>query len=332
MSDQTARAHTSMSNRAKARDNGERKTVFRSVVENPFRVQWPSVPLNAQNAILACLVDMLSAVAEHNLSRERTSRLKRKRRAAPAIVASKKSRILAELGPRSTTVDAPLATHEGDINNAAEAATVTPPILRSLAAGINEVTKRLETIARPHRHMVNSDIDKDGETAQGSIATSRDRLVVVCRADVDPPALVSHIPNLVATCNSRREGGGRTWLISLPKGAEHTLAGALGLRRAAAMLIEAPESFLPAIGPMLQNIPLLVAPWLESRPSVPSMTLVPTHIKQLRTTAPKDMRNAKEHRARGRAAAKERRRARRSPVPKRVTLTSEGLNVLPAAS
>lgn len=205
------------------------------LVAEPCR---PSVPLNAQNAILACLVDMLSAVAEHNLSRERTSRWKRKRRAAQAIVASKKSRILVELEPRSTTVDAPLATHEGDINNAAEAATVTPPILRSLAAGINEVTKRLETIARSHRHMVNSDIDKDGETAQGSIATSRDRLVVVCRADVDPPALVSHIPNLVATCNSRREGGGRTWLISLPKGAEHTLAEALGLRRAAAMLIE----------------------------------------------------------------------------------------------
>ncbi|OJT15798.1 hypothetical protein TRAPUB_3904 [Trametes pubescens] len=321
-----------MSNRAKARDTTDRKIVFRSVVENPFHVKWPTVPLNAQNTILACLVDMLSVVAEHNLSRERTSRVKRKRWAAQAIDASKRVRIRAELGSCSTTVDAPLATPEGDSSDDAVTAPVTPPILRSLAAGINEVTKRLETIARSHRHIVNSDMDKDGETAQGSNATSRDRLVVVCRADVDPPALVSHIPNLVASCNSRREEGGRTWLISLPKGAEYTLAEALGLRRAAAMLIEDPESFLPAIGPMLQNITLLVAPWLASRPSVPSMTLVPTHIKQLRTTAPKDMRNAKEQRARGRPAAKERRRARRSPVPKRVTLTSEGINVLPAAS
>ncbi len=234
------------------------------LVAEPCR---PTVPLNAQNTILARLVDMLSVVAEHNLSRERTSRVKRKRWAAQAIDASKRARIRAELGSCSTTVDAPLATPEGDSSDDAVTAPVTPPILRSLAAGINEVTKRLETIARSHRHIVNSDMDKDGETAQGSNATSRDRLVVVCRADVDPPALVSHIPNLVASCNSRREEGGRTWLISLPKGAEHTLAEALGLRRAAAMLIEVRAAyflFLVVLNKYSGSRILLTGDWADA--------------------------------------------------------------------
>lgn len=40
MSDQTARAHTSKSNRAKVRDSADRKAIFKSVVDNPFRIQW----------------------------------------------------------------------------------------------------------------------------------------------------------------------------------------------------------------------------------------------------------------------------------------------------
>ena len=40
MSNQAARAHTSQSNRAKARSDADRKTIFKSVVDNPFRVQW----------------------------------------------------------------------------------------------------------------------------------------------------------------------------------------------------------------------------------------------------------------------------------------------------
>ena len=40
MSKHLARAHTSQSNRAKAPSNSERKTLYKSVVGNPFHVQW----------------------------------------------------------------------------------------------------------------------------------------------------------------------------------------------------------------------------------------------------------------------------------------------------
>jgi len=45
--------------------------------------------------------------------------------------------------------------------------------------------------------------------------------------------------------------------------------------------------------------------------SIQGVALEPSHVKQLLTTAPKDMKAAKELRVKGRAAAKERRKAKR---------------------
>lgn len=58
---------------------------------------------------------------------------------------------------------------------------------------------------------------------------------------------------------------------------------------------------------MLGSIPILSASWLNTPEPAQSNkpTLVPTHIKQLRTTAPKDMKAAKERRNRQRGLAKE---------------------------
>jgi len=45
MADKAAKIHTQQSNREKPRKAGERKVVFKSVLENPFRIRWliPSV-------------------------------------------------------------------------------------------------------------------------------------------------------------------------------------------------------------------------------------------------------------------------------------------------
>jgi len=40
MSNKAARSHTHTSNRAKARATIERKDASKSVLENPFRIQW----------------------------------------------------------------------------------------------------------------------------------------------------------------------------------------------------------------------------------------------------------------------------------------------------
>ncbi|KAI0639662.1 hypothetical protein C8Q77DRAFT_1082354 [Trametes polyzona] len=336
MSEKAARAHTSISNRARARDNADRKVVFKAVADNPFRVQWPSVPLNIQNSILACLLDGLTGVAEYHLSREQASRRKRKRsRAPPATVSSTSSKTSCHTA--AGVQDHRSATQEPctvSVDHATDAEVISndvPSILRSLAIGINQVTKRLESLANSHRRSVNSTSSETDNIAMlGGGSPSPGCLVVACRADIDPPALIGHIPSLVAACNSRREMGAPSrcvWLVTLPKGAELSLAHASGLRRASVMLIEDPASCLPALAPLLQKIPLLAAPWLAPQCDPASVSLVPTHIKQLRTTAPKDMKAAKEKRVRDRTAARERRRSTTQSVPKRLTLsTSVGQN------
>jgi ribonuclease P/MRP protein subunit POP3 len=73
--------------------------------------------------------------------------------------------------------------------------------------------------------------------------------------------------------------------------------------------IDTPD--LDRLDKMLALIPILTAPWLTSGAfAVTSDTehvYEPTHVKQLRTTAPKDIKAVKEQRAQGKAAAKLRR-------------------------
>jgi len=61
---------------------------------------------------------------------------------------------------------------------------------------------------------------------------------------------------------------------------------------------------------LLDKVPVLTAPWLSQIET--SRSLIPTHVKLLRTTAPKDMKAAKGLRREGRAKAKakERRQAK----------------------
>lgn len=63
---------------------------------------------------------------------------------------------------------------------------------------------------------------------------------------------------------------------------------------------------MPELSHLLQSVPTLTAPWLHNASMKRTEDLQPTHIKQVRTSAPKDMKAAKEQRAKGRAAAKQR--------------------------
>lgn len=60
---------------------------------------------------------------------------------------------------------------------------------------------------------------------------------------------------------------------------------------------------LDQLEPLLAAVPDPPASWMASMQGV---ALEPSHVKQLLTTAPKDMKAAKERRVKGRAAAKER--------------------------
>ena len=56
-------------------------------------------------------------------------------------------------------------------------------------------------------------------------------VVFICHADLDTPALVAHIPQLVALCNSTRSENHKIKVVQLPAGAESSLADALGYVR-----------------------------------------------------------------------------------------------------
>ncbi|KAK0471703.1 hypothetical protein IW261DRAFT_1511180, partial [Armillaria novae-zelandiae] len=67
MSERTAKTYTHVSNRAnpQKKQEKERKVVFKSVLDNPFRVRWPSVPVNLQNLILAQVLLLVEGVSAH---------------------------------------------------------------------------------------------------------------------------------------------------------------------------------------------------------------------------------------------------------------------------
>ena len=168
------------------------------------------------------------------------------------------------------------------------------------------------------------------------------RAILVCKMDVDPPLLIEHLPYLVAACNAQLRGTNEVVkLVTIPKGSENILSTSLGLRRTAVIGLDVSfncPSFVlfivlnffcqgrlssdQILSTLLGSVPSIAAPWLIGNPTEnrkaqtrgkPSgsldegMTLMPTHIKQLRTTAPKDIRAAKVIRAKERSEAKERR-------------------------
>lgn len=73
---------------------------------------------------------------------------------------------------------------------------------------------------------------------------------------------------------------------------------------------------LEAFQSLLGSVPVLRAAWLSQPEHAsgtnPGRLLVPTHIKQLRTTVPVDMKAAKEQRAKGKAEAKLRKKERKA--------------------
>lgn len=333
MSDKVARTLTNPSNRAKPKDDNDRRIVYRSVLENPFRIQWPSVPVNLQNSILARVIDMSEGVSEYHLSREKMSR-KRKRSQKGSNSRRSKRRCPGEQAvqadgnvgedPEPTTayIDPafpPAPRTEPDDETSGNSILPQPVIRPHLTTGINEVTKLLERVAQSYRQTISA-LDTLVPESRSDTASI---LILVCRGDVDPPILIDHLPYLVAACNSSRSDSldNGIWLVPLQKGAESSLADALGLRRVSVLAVHGDAPRFRELAPLLGGVQLLRASWLIPRQGQHER-LVPTHVKQLRTTAPKDMKGAKEQRARSRAAARERKKEKKQKVAQKTVISS----------
>ncbi|KAF5352679.1 hypothetical protein D9756_005959 [Leucocoprinus leucothites] len=306
--ERAARVHSQHSQRVKSQNAGDRKVAFKGTLDNPHRVSWPTAPANVQNTILAHLVDLLDGVADFH--RNRTSSKKRKRTPEKAN----------ELSQRSTRKWIPSGDPAIDQDTSTEDPSTLllldhaeksepPSILNSLTYGINAVTKRLENqIERSRAKLV---LKTSNETKTTEEVPDPIHYLFVCRADVDPSILIDHLPYLVATYNVlRQKDFSPIILATLPKGAESTLAQAMGVRRLAALAIDASSAVSRERLTIVTNsLPLVTAPWLSS---TPTGSYIQTHIKQLRTTAPRDMKAAREARMKGKAAAKLRRSEQRT--------------------
>lgn len=240
-----------------------------------------------------------------------------------------------------------------DIGSSGES--LSPPELwNHVVFGINEVTKRLEEQSQARRHVI----------SRGSVQTPNTHtraplaLVLVCLADINPRLLVAHVPPLVAACNSRPKdvpGLDVVHLVQLPKHSETQLADAFGVRRLSVLAFDVSRSFKllrpfdiddlhQAHTPTLSNLLAFLtsvdpphAPWLASAlpsrdansdgPNPASSTrnlYAPTKIKQIKTTAPKDAKLAKEMRAKARTEAKSRKPAKSDKMgTRRVFLKSK---------
>ncbi|KAL0951566.1 hypothetical protein HGRIS_008248 [Hohenbuehelia grisea] len=292
MSTKAVRTHTHASNRAK--QTSDQKVVFKSVLDNPYRVTWSPVPVNLQNALLAQLISGLDGLAEYNTSRWAENR-KRKRSTAKLGRADepKKRRTMTDAGSKAAE----------EILSLDIVCLDKPEILQHLFVGINDVTRRLETQVREARQVVKAPAE---HTPASTRTESRQDIAVlfVCKDDMDPPLLTNHLPHLVAAHNSVKKTD-PIKLVPLPKGSEASLAAAFGLRRLAVIGMDSYPPLLEPLRHLLDSVPVLRTPWLSTN----APPLIPTHIKQVRTSAPVDMKASKEKRVEGRRAAKERRLA-----------------------
>ncbi|KAF9056312.1 hypothetical protein BJ165DRAFT_1432562 [Panaeolus papilionaceus] len=258
MDNKVAQTHTNTSNRAKKKDpkdKQDKKVVFKGVLDTPFRITWPSVPINTQASILEGVLQSLrKTTASSGANGHPTSR-KRKRRTGAEDT---------DFRPDTKEMHTTPATH--------------------FIHGINAVTRRLESDIRclSTHHISTETLTK--ETRELAPL----KFIFVCRADVNPSLIVDHLPHLVAAYNSRKRTP--VLLAPLPEGAEKAIADILGVRRAAVLAVDAQFDMAEIVQDLLQTVPPLRASWLSIGDQ---QSFIPTHTKHLRTTAPKDMKAAK---------------------------------------
>ncbi|KAF7303309.1 Deoxycytidylate deaminase [Mycena kentingensis (nom. inval.)] len=272
-----ARVHNASSNRAKPAL--ERKDVFKSVLDSPFRISWPSIPMSVQTTTLDLILEMFGNVAEYRSSRKRAHK---------GPDASNKKRKIGEdasavAGDSSQTDAPPPLENEND----------RPAILNHMSFGINQVSKRLDAQIRLVRKVTSFPAIQDNRPPLPPL-----KLILVCRGDIDPHVLIDHFPHQIAAFNAGKPEQPLK-MIYLPAGAEARLAVAMGVRRIAVLGLDVDAPGLDKFEKVMNAVDPITAPWLIAALSPAPLQLIPTHVKQMRTTAPKDMKLAKLMRAQG---------------------------------
>lgn len=181
--------------------------------------------MNVQNAILAKILQLLDGISEYQLQRFAG----RKRKSKEKALESKKQMLELDISSSIDRMDEDSPSVDSDVDMAVE----PPALFRHLVYGINEVTMRLESqtlaVRRPVVVRLPEQPEEESFPALG--------FIFVCRSDMNPTLPLDHLPHLVAAYNSSRPPSFIT-LVPLPKGAELSLAQALGIRRVSVFGIE----------------------------------------------------------------------------------------------
>jgi ribonuclease P/MRP protein subunit POP3 len=195
------------------------------------------VHLDVQRQILADLLPMVKSLSDHTdkEKRERPARTERRR---------KRRKSEHHAGKSDEDGDDVIMTDTAKPTAAISIVQKTRlPSERHLTVGINEVTKSLERQAKYTRHKLT--VSDKGNITHADDIQPLIKFVFVCRADIDPPLLVAHLPHLVAACNScvrdqasPGESSDAVKVVPLPKGAELSLAEAIGFRRVAVLALD----------------------------------------------------------------------------------------------
>jgi len=176
-------------------------------------LERPIVPSGLQQSILTQLTALFDGVATH-YQLVRSARKEKRKATSPSHEQAENH--ISELDQEL------LRLHSS-----------APPIIPHMTVGINAVTKALETEIRSGRKTV---IITDRAVDETLFST---RAIFICHADLDTPALVAHLPQLVALCNSARSENQKIRVVPLPAGASTSLANALGyLKRVSVLAID----------------------------------------------------------------------------------------------
>ncbi|WFD44581.1 ribonuclease P [Malassezia psittaci] len=174
--------------------------------------------------------------------------------------------------------------------------------------GLNMVTKLLE-----------SHIDSKRESKAESKATAaKPRFLFVCEGDSLSPALIAHIPMLVASYNAMcAPTAEHTPVVLIPfaPGAELLLSTALHVRRASVLLLhtdaQASVALEHRIGAALGTEMLtrgFRAKWLDQSIHAQKHTLQPVHIKHVVSSTPMNLAESKLKKKQSRKAHKQQRK------------------------
>jgi ribonuclease P/MRP protein subunit POP3 len=191
--------------------------------------------------VLSRLILSLEGVAAHHASKVAQSKQRRIKQGGP----NKRRKTSIDHDDRTsepdTSPDEPMGIQDADQESVVPTG---PAIIPHLVLGINQVTKRLEHQARAYRLTTTTTSTITDDSTSRPPPSGPISVVFVCRADVDPPLLISHLPTLIASCNSSRnalkdpESYPPVRLVPVPKGSESLLADATGLRRLAVLALD----------------------------------------------------------------------------------------------